>query len=68
MGRKEALKELLETVSSGAVDRVDYWLQCIDSEWHGARGDEESYVEGLEQCVMAAAQHFIYLHRTSGRR
>ena len=66
-GRKEALREVLETVVGSATERVDYWLQVIDAEWHGARGDEDCYAEGLEQCVNDAAQHFIYLHRSVSR-
>ncbi|CAJ1370608.1 unnamed protein product [Effrenium voratum] len=60
--RLQTVREALDG-TKGALDRASFWLQCIDSEWAGAHGDQESYREGLQLRVEDAARHFIYLHR-----
>ena len=61
--RRTSMHQVLERVSKASIQRVDYWLQSIETAWAAAHCDQELYRDDLLQRVEDAARHFVYLHR-----
>mmetsp|Transcript_72456 Transcript_72456/g.169717 ORF Transcript_72456/g.169717 Transcript_72456/m.169717 type:complete len:1103 (-) Transcript_72456:61-3369(-) len=61
--RLEAAHRALSTLSQGACQRAEYWLQCMESDWAAAGASADAFEEALRFRIEEAGRHFLYLHR-----
>jgi len=57
--RRAAVRRVLKSMKEGSSDRVDFWLQLMETASESTRDPQEVLRARIEE----AAMHFIYLHR-----
>lgn len=63
MRQRVEVAKILTSLPEGCSDRVDYWLQILESNTQIASDASCELREALEAAVEEATTHFIYLHR-----
>eukprot|EP00930_Biecheleria_cincta_P034471 TRINITY_DN23825_c0_g1_i1.p1 TRINITY_DN23825_c0_g1~~TRINITY_DN23825_c0_g1_i1.p1 ORF type:complete len:1136 (-),score=191.46 TRINITY_DN23825_c0_g1_i1:236-3196(-) len=63
MQQRVEMNRILTSLPEGCSDRVDYWLQVLESNSQIASEGSSELQAVLEVGVEEAAMHFVYLHR-----